>query len=208
MISEEVRHFILSQHREGVKCTDICKNVKFLCSSRTVTRVLNGTCGRTSMKKKRGPKSKVNKKMENRIVSRLTIRRTRWTIGSVAKHEKISERTVARVLEKRGIKVYKKVKRNLITSLEKERRKSFCRYFRKTFKTSDLPRMIWVDECYVVVGEYFNHQNERCYGKSFELIPDSRKFRTFPKTPFSAMIFTAVWSNGRNDLAVLQVDLK
>src|SRR5208282_3452796 len=54
------------------------------------------------------------------------------------------------------------------------------------------------------VGKYFNHQNERCYGKKFEFIPDWKKFRELPKSPLSAMIFGAVLRDGRFKLMVLK----
>ena len=63
--------------------------------------------------------------------------------------------------------------------------------------------MMWVDESYVVVGEYLNHQNERCYGKTFDLIPDSKKFHLAAKSPLKAMIFVAVWPEGKSDLVIL-----
>jgi len=63
---------------------------------------------------------------------------------------------------------------------------------------------MFVDECYIVVGQYFNHQNERCYGYSLELIRDEKKFCEFPKTSLCAMVFGGVSRDGRSPLTVLK----
>ena len=76
------------------------------------------------------------------------------------------------------------------------------------FRTADLAHMLWVDECYIVVAEYFNLQNERCYGRSFDLISDCKNYRLVPKSPFRAMVFVAVWSAGRSDLVILPSGFK
>ena len=147
MISNEVRNFILSQRMEGVRFTDIVEKSKHFCSKSTVVRVLNSASGRKGKKKKPGPKSKVDGNMAKRIIRRLTTTVKRWSIRSIAKRERTSDMTFGRVLKKKGIKVFKKVKRHLITTLHAERRRICCRHFRKTYKQNDLPEFVWVDEC-------------------------------------------------------------
>jgi len=71
-----------------------------------------------------------------------------------------------------------------------------------------MPNFLFVDECYITVGKYFNHQNQRCYGKSLEEIPGRKKFRQFPKTPLCAMVFAGVSRNGRTPLVVLPSGFK
>jgi hypothetical protein len=75
---------------------------------------------------------------------------------------------------------------------------------RKTFRVRNITNFVFSAECYVTVQKHFNYQNERCYGKNFELIPDWKKYREFPKTPLSAMIFGAVSREGRSKLVVLK----
>ncbi|OWA54814.1 hypothetical protein BV898_19208 [Hypsibius exemplaris] len=74
---------------------------------------------------------------------------------------------------------------------------------RKTIRMSDVPNMLFLDECYICVGKYFNYQNERCYGYLLETISDGKKFKQFPKTALCAMVFGAVSFSGRSPLVVL-----
>ncbi|OQV22089.1 hypothetical protein BV898_03934 [Hypsibius exemplaris] len=67
--------------------------------------------------------------------------------------------------------------------------------------------MLFLDECYICVGKYFNHQNERCYGYSLETISDGKKFKQFPKTALGAMVFGAVYFFGQSPLVVLKSGL-
>jgi len=80
--------------------------------------------------------------------------------------------------------------------------------FRKLYRKKDMANFLFVDECYVTVNKFHNAQNNRCFGKSFEFIPDRKKFREFPKTPLSAMIFAGVSRAGRTPLVVLRSGFK
>ena len=141
--------------------------------------------------------------MEKRIIRALTVGKRPATIRGAAKKEKVCGTTARRMLKRKGIKTFKKVKRFLITRQNAARRKTHCGRFRKEYRKADLKNMMWVDESYVVVGEYLNHQNERCYGKTFDLIPDSKKFRLAAKSPLKGMIFVPVWPEGKSDLVIL-----
>ncbi|OQV23394.1 hypothetical protein BV898_02840 [Hypsibius exemplaris] len=97
-------------------------------------------------------------------------------------------------------------KRNHIPKTQEEIRKICCNRFRKRYRTADLDRFLFADECYVTVQKFHHHQNNRCYGKSFELILDRKKFLQIPKTPLSAMIFGAVPHDGRTPLSFSSQD--
>ena len=102
--------------------------------------------------------------MENRIIRSLTIAKRSTTIRGAAKKEKVGATTIRRMLKRKGVKTFKKVKRFLISKRNGVRRKICCGRFRKKFRKADLKNMVWVDEGHVVVGEHLNIQNERCYG--------------------------------------------
>ena len=68
--------------------------------------------------------------------------------------------------------------------------------------------MMYVHERYFVVGEYLNHQTQRSYGKSFDLIPDCKRYRILPKSPVRAMVFVVIWPAGRSDLVLLPSGFK
>jgi hypothetical protein len=104
--------------------------------------------------------------------------------------------TVYRVAEDSVKKPHKKKK--------KRKQRKCCMRLRNTFRKTDITNMISVDECYISVGKYFNHQNERCYGYTLELIRDEKKFRQFPKTSLCAMVFGGVSRGGRSSLVFLQ----
>jgi hypothetical protein len=54
------------------------------------------------------------------------------------------------------------------------------------------------------VKKPFHDQNERFHGKDFRLICPWKKFRVFPKTSLSAMVFGGVSRVGRNNLVVFK----
>lgn len=206
MISEDIRKLIVSQHLQGKRCYEIHKMVSNFCGYHTVRNVVqrwneNKTVERNPYPPKK--KTPERQAMEKRIVFNLCYAQGQNSIRGQARKEGVSRTTVSRILRARGLKVYKKVPRPNLSGDEKSRRKICSGRFRKRFQTRDIPWMIFVDECYVVVGEYFNRQNERCYGKSFDLIPDYKKFKRRKKSPLTAMIFGAVWRGGRSDLVVL-----
>ncbi|OWA54086.1 hypothetical protein BV898_18505 [Hypsibius exemplaris] len=88
---------------------------------------------------------------------------------------------------------------------ETQRKRRKCAMnLRKTIRMSDVPNMLFLNECYICVGKYFNHQNERCYGYSLETIGNGKKFKQFPKTALCAMVFGAVSFSGRSPLVVLK----
>jgi hypothetical protein len=107
-------------------------------------------------------------------------------------------------MKRQEINCYKKTTRNLLPQTHKENRRKCCMRIRKTFHKDDVPNILFTDECYIVVGKYFNHQKERCYGYSLEVIPDVKKLKQFPKTSLCAMVFGAVCRGGRTPLSVLK----
>ena len=137
------------------------------------------------------------------IVRRLTVAKKHYSIRSIAKEFQLNEKSIRTFLEKKGIRCYKKQKRNLIPANQQEKRKICCGRLRRRFRETDIPNFLFVDECYVTVQKCFNHQHERCYGKFFEVIPRRKKFKEIPKTPLSAMIFGGVSREGRTPLVVL-----
>jgi len=142
------------------------------------------------------------------VVRRLTVAKTAHTMRSVARDLGMSLWSVQRILKRNGIKCYEKKKRNLIPNAQQETRKKCCVQFRKRFRKKDIPSFLFVDECYITVQKSFNHQNERCFGKSPENIPDDKKFKQLPKTPLSAMVFAGVSRDGRTPLVVLRSGFK
>ena len=65
-----------------------------------------------------------------------------------------------------------------------------------------------MDESYVVLSVYFNDQNERSYGKRFDLIADFKRCRLVPKSPLRAMVFVAMWPAGRFEFVILPTGFK
>jgi len=208
MISKQVCNSILSQSHEGIRVGQIVRNFKNLCSRATVYRVLQHHSVGTPVKRKTGPLRKLDCNGVKRVVRALTVGKRHCSIRMAARREGCDPRTVRRLMKTKDIKTFKKKKRFLITKAHAERRKICCRRFRKKFSSFDLARMVWVDECYIVVGEYFNNQNERCYGRKFEMIPDFKKYRDQPKSPLRAMVFVAVWPGGNSGLVVLPSGFK
>ncbi|OQV15463.1 hypothetical protein BV898_10338 [Hypsibius exemplaris] len=100
---------------------------------------------------------------------------------SVANALQLDESTVRSHLQDRNIKCFKKIKRNLIPETQKEARRKCAMNLRKTIWMSDVPNMLFLDECYICVGKYFDYQNERCYGYSLETISDGKNFKQFPR---------------------------
>ncbi|GAV09029.1 hypothetical protein RvY_18633 [Ramazzottius varieornatus] len=143
----------------------------------------------------------------NRAIRNLTEAAQQNSIRGQARKQGIDRSAMSREMKKRGIKVYRKVIRPFITEAQKVARKRCAQRFWKRYRKSDIPNFVFVDECYVLVGEYFNSQQERCYGKSFELIPDS-KHKRLQKSPLKAMICGGVWRDGRTRLIVLPSGLK
>jgi DDE superfamily endonuclease len=207
MISEEVRQLIVSQFLDGRKVSEIFLSVKSKCTKRTVYRVVaefQKKPPKKVKKRKKQPLRKVTSNMVRRMVRLLTIGKAHHSFRSVARLLGIHESTVRDHMEGREIRCFKKTKRNLIPKVQQEKRQKCCRNFRKSFRKSDISDMLFSDECYICVGKYFNHQNERCYGYSLELIRDEKKFREFPKTALCAMVFGAVSRGGRSPLIVLK----
>jgi len=64
----------------------------------------------------------------------------------------------------------------MIPKLQQEVRWKCCMAFRKTYRNSDFPDLLFLDECYVNVRKHFNHQNEMVYGKDFSVIPVWKRF--------------------------------
>ena len=141
--------------------------------------------------------------MEKRVIRNLTTGAAQTSIRAQTKKEDVNEITIRRLLKHRKIKVYKKIKRNLLLDNHKRARKTACGRFRNKIRRTDIPWMIFVDECYFEAGEHFNVQNERCCGGTFEEIPERKRFRQYSKSSLTAMVFGAVWLGGRSKLIIL-----
>ncbi|OQV19464.1 hypothetical protein BV898_06455 [Hypsibius exemplaris] len=143
-----------------------------------------GKCQKARRKAKRPkkqPMRKMTPAMVRRMVRMLTIGKAHHSFRSVANALQLDESTVRSHLQDRNIKCFKKIKRNLIPETQKEARRKCAMNLRKTIRMSDVPNMLFLDECYICVGKYFNYQNERCYGYSLETISDGKKFKQFPR---------------------------
>ena len=207
VLSDDHRKIIVSQHQEGKTPMEIHNILKRFCSRATVYNIISGWIknGHVQPKKRKAPRKSPSRiLMENRVIRNLTIGAQQTSLREQAKKEEVGIATISRMLKKRGINVYKKKARNLASNAHKATRKLCCGIFRKKYRLADIPNFVFVDECYVVAGEYFNAQNERCYGKKFDCIPDRKRFREMPKSPVTAMIFGAVWRDGRSKLVVLK----
>ena len=118
-------------------------------------------------KKKKQPLREIDPKMAATIIRRLTINKAQHSFRSVARDFEIDEKSIRKLLKKKGINCYKKKKRNLIPNTQEAKRRFCCMRFRKAFRKSDLADMLFVNECYFTVQKSFNHQNERYYGRDF-----------------------------------------
>ncbi|OQV24131.1 hypothetical protein BV898_02082 [Hypsibius exemplaris] len=150
------------------------------------------------------PMRKMTPAMVRRMVRMLTIGKAHHSFRTVANALQLDESSVQSHLQDRNIKCFKKIKRNLIPETQKEARRKCVMNLRKTIPMSDVPNMLFLDECYICAGKYFNHQNERCYGYSLETISNGKKIKHFPKTALCAMVFGAVSSSGQSPLVVLK----
>ena len=206
MISQELRSLIVCQLKAGKKVPELVPICEKQCSRSTLYRVAKEFAAGVEEKEKKQQKrpwKKIDPLMAATILRRLTIAKTHHSIRSVARGFKLSEKSVRNLLKKKKQRCFKKRKRNLIPRVQQRCRKICCLRFQKRLRKFDIPNILFVDECYVTVQKSFNHQNERCYGKDFALIPDWKKFKQLPKTPLSAMVFGGVSRNGRTPLVVL-----
>jgi len=207
MLTTEQRALIISQLRAGRSARELVPFFSEICSKATLYRVArefaNGAEEKPK-KKQKHPWRKIDPKMAATIVRRLTTAKTHHSIRSVSRDFGLSHKAVQKLLRKKGQNCYRKRKRNLIPKTQEAQRKFCSMRFRKRFRKTDLRNFLFVDECYVTVQKSFNHQNERCYGKNFEFIPDWKKFKELPKTPLSAMVFGGVSREGRTPLVVLR----
>lgn len=207
MISEELRKLIVAQLDAG---RPTCEIVKIFQDSVKTTTVFNIAKDYANGAKKKVPKvvkhppKKVSSKMAAKMIRLLTVAKKHHSYNSVARLLELNESTVRYHMKKHKINCYKKVKRNLVPQTQQETRRFCCMNFRKTYRTSDIPKFLFVDESYIIVKKHFNHQNERCYGKNFRFVRTWKKFRQFPKTPLSAMIFAGVFRDGRTKLVVFK----
>ena len=207
MISDEVRALIVSQLREGRSVPQLVSTFASVCGKATLYRVAKDfRAGREERveKAQKQPWRKIDPKMAATIIRRLTINKAQHSLRGVAKQFELAPNSIQNLLKRKGLNCFKKRKRNRIPKTQQVKRKFCCMNFRKAYRSSDLPNFLYVDECYFTVQKSFNHQNERCYGKDFESIPDFKKFRQLPKTPLSAMVFAGVSREGRTPLVVLR----
>jgi len=206
MISKELRRLVVAQLEAGRLVSEILPMFKTEVSRATLFRIAKDfqAGGAVKPKKRKGqPLRKMTPSMAARMIRLLTKAKHHHSIRAVARLLKVSHTTVKNHLRKRGINTWKKVKRQLIPESQRQVRRKCCMDFRKTYRIGDLPDLLFVDECYVTVKKHFNHQNERAYGKDFNLIPAWKKYREFPKSPLSAMVFGGVTREGRTPLVVL-----
>ena len=199
MLSDHVRNLAVSWLREGRKVPEIFFLLGKSCSRSSLYNLAaEWKKGDPKKKKKqqKRPPSKVTPAMVRRMARMLTTGKSHHSFRSVARSLEIDESTVRYHMKKKGEKCFKKIRRNLISKAQQETRRKCCMNLRKTLRSSDVPSILFTDECYFIVGKHFNHQNERCYGKSLASIPDEKKFRESPKTSLSAMVFEGVSRDG------------
>ena len=159
-------------------------------------------------KKQKRPPNKVTPAMVRRKTRMLTTGKSHHSFRSVASSLEMDKITGRYHIKERGEKRFKEVQRILISKAQQETCRKRCMNLRKTLRSSDVPSILFTDECYFIVGKHFNHQNERCYGKSLASIPDEKKFRDSPKTSLSAMVFGGISRDGRSSLIVLKSGFK
>ena len=70
--------------------------------------------------KQKRPYKKIDPKMAATIVRRLTVAKKHYSIRSIAKEFQLNEKSICTFLEKKGIRCYKKQKRNLIPANQQE----------------------------------------------------------------------------------------
>lgn len=208
MLDEAYVNLILSLFKQGKSKAEIARILTGYCSLSTVKRVLQNPDGYVNRNWNRGPPSKVNGIMGRRVIFGLVHAKRNMSIRKIAKKEQIHKITVRSFLKKKKIKVFKRVKRFFIRKDHAARRRSCCRLLLKKVRKTDLGWFAFADECYVIDGDHTNVQNDRCYGKDFDLIPEHRKFLDAPKSPLKAMVFGAIWKGGRNRLIVLPIGFK
>jgi hypothetical protein len=203
MIFDEIR----AQIRAGRKVPELIPMFSDFCRKTALYKVAKefaaGIVEKPKTKKKQ-PWWKIDPKMAATIIRRLTINKAHHSIRSIAKDFGLDGKSIRNIFRKKGINYYKKKRRNLISMTQEATRRFCCMRFRKVFRKSDLADFLFVDECYFTVQKSFNHQNERCYGRNFECIPDRKMFKQLPKTPLSAMVFASVSCEGRTPLVVLK----
>jgi len=207
MISQEIRALIISHLREGRKVSEIVPLFSDHCKRTTIFKVakeFRSGVQEEAKKAQKHPWRKIDPKMAATVIRRLTKAKSSHSMRSVGRDLGIAVESVRNILKRKGMKCFKKKKRNLIPEAQQDSRKKCCVKFRKTFRKKDVKNLLFVDECYVTVQKSFNAQNERCFGLSFDAIPDCKKYKQSPKTPLCAMIFGGVFRDGRTPLVVLK----
>ena len=205
-MSQDHRELIVSMYEDSKSTAEIHSIMKNVCSLRTIQYLIfqckeKGHVNPKTYKKRK--KTASRKLMEKRVIRNLTTGAAQTSIRAQAKKEDVNEITIRRLLKDRKIKVYKKIKRNLLLDNHKRARKTACGRFRIKIRRTDIPWMILVDECYFEVGEHFNVQNERCYGSTFEENPERKRFRQYSKSSLTAMVFGAVRLGGCSKFIIL-----
>jgi DDE superfamily endonuclease len=209
MLRKVLRDLVVSRLRDGRSVPEIFPFFKNVCTIR-ILYLIDPENRKKALKKakkrKQPPRRKVTPNMVCRMVRLLTEARAYYSSRFVAKLLAGSEGTIRYHMKYREINSYKKTTRNLLPQTHKENRRKCCMRVRKTFHKDNVPNILFADECYIVVGKYFDHQNERCYGYSLEVIPDEKTLMQLPKTSLCAMVFGAVFLGGRTPLTVLKSD--
>ena len=186
MISEELRKLIVAQLDAG---RPTCEIVKIFQDSVKRTTVFNIAKDYANGAKKKVPEvfkhppKKVSSKMAAKMIRLLTIAKKHHSYSSVARLLELNESTVRHHMKKHKINCYKKVKRNLVPQTQQETKRFCCMNFRKTYRTSDIAKFLFVDECYITLKKHFNHQNERCYGKDFRFVSHMEKVSSVSEDP-------------------------
>jgi len=197
MSQKVLRGLIVFHLRDGRSVPEILSFFENICAIRTLCRISTENWKKPSKKankRKQRPLRKVTPNMVRCMVRLLTRARAHYLFRSVAKLLGVSEGTIRYHMKRREINCFKKTTRSLLPQTHTENARKCCMMIRKTFHKDDVPNILFADKCYIVVGKYFNHQNELFYGYSLEVIPDEKKLKQFPKTSLCAMVFGAVFS--------------
>ena len=178
-----MRNLNLSRLQSGFKFSYVVQKFKSVYPKSTVVSILLESKVNKPIRTKVWRGRKVGRNMEKRQICSPTIAKRLTTILAMAAKEKVDATTVRRMLNRKAIRTFKKATRFLITKQNGACQNICCGIFRRRFRNAYLKHMMWVDQSYVVPGEYFNHQNKRCYGKRFDLIPDFKRCRLVTKSP-------------------------
>lgn len=174
---------------------------------RTIQRIKE--TGSANDRKRSGrPRSIRTKERKNRV--REKIRRIpRRSARKLAKGEKISDRSMRRLLNiDLGLKPYKRIRRHGLKDVQKQERVKRSKALLKRHGAQSVKSIIFSDEKLFITEEKFNAQNDRIYSLAIEDIPENLRTVSTFQNKNSVMVWAAISYQGKIPLKFVDKGVK